>query len=211
MPARQGCPTRPRPGDAGVGTDTGSVTSPALPPWPVAPPTHGRVVLRRPTAADVPMARELSTDPYVPTIGSLPPDASSAEALAWVHRQHDRYTAGAGFSFTIADARTDAALGSCGLWLHALAAGRGTVGYSVAPSARGRGVAADALSALTGFGWTVPELFRLEAYVEPWNAASVRTAERVGYVREGLLRSHQTIGGRRRDMLLYATVRGDPI
>ena len=27
------------------------------------------------------------------------------------------------------------------------------------------------------------------------------------YEREGLLRSHQEIGGRRRDMLLYATVR----
>lgn len=153
------------------------------------------------------MVRELSTDPYVPTIGSLTPDASPGEALAWVHRQHDRYAQGAGFSFVIADARTDTALGACGLWLHGLSAGRATVGYSVAPSARGRGVAADALSALTAFGWRVPGLFRIEAYIEPWNAASARTAERVGYVREGLLRSHQAIGGRRRDMLLYATVR----
>jgi RimJ/RimL family protein N-acetyltransferase len=37
--------------------------------------------------------------------------------------------------------------------------------------------------------------------------AEVRTAERAGYEREGLLRSHQEIGGRRRDMLLYAVVR----
>ncbi|WP_337797775.1 GNAT family N-acetyltransferase [Nocardiopsis sinuspersici] len=195
------------------GVDTGSVIPSTPPPWPVTPPAHGRVVLRRPSGADVPMVRELSTDPYVPTIGSLTPNASPAEALAWVHRQHDRYTAGAGFSFTVADARTDAALGACGLWLHSLAVGRATVGYSVAPSARGRGVAADALSALTAFGWEVPGLFRIEAYIEPWNAASARTAERVGYVREGLLRSHQPIGGRRRDMLLYATVRtvyGDP-
>jgi RimJ/RimL family protein N-acetyltransferase len=40
-----------------------------------------------------------------------------------------------------------------------------------------------------------------------WNAGSIGTAERAGYEREGLLRSHQEIGGRRRDMLLYATVR----
>lgn len=153
------------------------------------------------------MVRELSTDPYVPAIGSLTPDASSAEALAWIHRQHDRYAEGAGFSFAIADARTDAALGACGLWLKDLAAGRATVGYSVAPSCRGRGVAVDALTALTVFGWTVPGLFRIEAYIEPWNVASVRTAERAGYAREGLLRSHQPVDGRRRDMLLYAAIR----
>ncbi|MFE3460099.1 GNAT family N-acetyltransferase [Nocardiopsis aegyptia] len=186
------------------------MTPSPLPPWPVPPPAHGRVVLRRPTAADIPMVRALSTDPYVPTIGSLTPNASTSEASAWVHRQHDRYTAGAGFSFTIADAGTDTALGFCGLWLRDLAAGRATVGYAVAPSARGRGVAADALAALTDFGWSFPELFRIEAYIEPWNTASVRTAERVGYVREGLLRGHQAIGGRRCDMLIHAAVRAAP-
>jgi ribosomal-protein-alanine N-acetyltransferase len=35
----------------------------------------------------------------------------------------------------------------------------------------------------------------------------VRTAEHAGYEREGLLRSHQEIGGRRVDMLLYAAIR----
>ena len=40
--------------------------------------------------------------------------------------------------------------------------------------------------------------------VEPWNAASWRTAGSAGYQREGLLRSHQEIGGHRVDMFLYA-------
>ena len=53
----------------------------------------------------------------------------------------------------------------------------------------------------------VPRLHRLELLIEPWNTASVRTAERAGYEREGLLRSYLEIGGRRRDMLLYAVVR----
>jgi [ribosomal protein S5]-alanine N-acetyltransferase len=44
-------------------------------------------------------------------------------------------------------------------------------------------------------------------HIEEWNVGSVRTAERVGYRREGLLRSYLEIGGRRRDMLRYATVR----
>jgi RimJ/RimL family protein N-acetyltransferase len=153
------------------------------------------------------MAQELSTDDYVPTIGTLPPHASEEAALAWVRRQLGRYEDGTGFSFTVADAATDAAVGQCGLWLGELADGRATAGYSIAPSARGRGFAADALTALTAFGWTVPGLFRIALYIEPWNVGSIRTAERAAYAREGLLRSHQAIAGVRRDMLLYAAVR----
>jgi hypothetical protein len=44
--------------------------------------------------------------------------------------------------------------------------------------------------------------------VEPWNAGSIRVAEAAGFQPEGLLRSHQEIGGTRRDMLLYAMIRG---
>jgi RimJ/RimL family protein N-acetyltransferase len=98
-------------------------------------------------------------------------------------------------------------VGGAGLWLAELAAGRATAGYSIAPRDRGHGYAADALTALTRFAWTLPDLFRVALYIEPWNAASTRTAERAGYVREGLLRSFQEIGGERRDMLIYAAVK----
>lgn len=153
------------------------------------------------------MAQELSTDPYVPQLGSLPAHASWDEALAWVERQQGRYAERAGFSFTIADLSTGEAVGHCGLWIKELSDGRATAGYAVVPSARGRGLASDALRALTAFGWTVPGLFRIALYIEPWNAGSVRTAERAGYAYEGILRSHQEIAGQRRDMLLYAATR----
>jgi len=177
-----------------------------LPPWPTTPVAYGPVVLREFSAFDLPLALELSTDPYVPLIGSLPAHASTQEALAWVDRQRGRRAEGVGFSFAIADAGTDKAVGTIGLWLANLAQGRASAGYSIAPSARGRGVAAAALTALTSFAWTIPELHRVELYIEPWNVGSIRTAERAGYEREGLLRSYQEIGGRRRDMLLYAII-----
>lgn len=81
------------------------------------------------------------------------------------------------------------------------------MGYSIVPSARGRGLASDALRALTDFGWHIPGLDRIVLYVEPWNVASIRTAERAGYVREILLRDHE-IAGARRDVLRFAAVRG---
>jgi ribosomal-protein-alanine N-acetyltransferase len=55
-------------------------------------------------------------------------------------------------------------------------------------------------------GWALGELriSRLQLYVEPWNVASQRTAERVGFQREGLLRSWQQVGEERRDMIMYS-------
>ena len=178
-----------------------------LPPWPAEPVAHGPVVLREFSDRDVPMVRELATDPYVPLIGSLPANASPPEAQDWIDRQRGRLAEGAGFSFAIAEASTGRCVGGVGLWLTALAHGRATAGYSVIPSARGQGLAAAALTAVTSFAWSIPALYRIELYIEPWNQGSIRTAERAGYEREGLLRSHQEIGGRRRDMLLYAVIR----
>ncbi|MFC3994284.1 GNAT family N-acetyltransferase [Nocardiopsis sediminis] len=179
----------------------------SLPPWPLTPPAHGGVLLRQVRVEDADMARELSTDPYVPETGSLPLNASGEEAVAWVRRQQGRHAEGAGFSLTIVARATGEAVGHCGLWLGGLGNGRATAGYALVPSARGRGLATDALTALTGFGWTLPGLLRIELYIEPWNAGSIRVAQRAGYTCEGLLRGHRVIGGRRRDLLLYAVVR----
>ena len=181
-----------------------------LPDWPSGPVAHGLVILREFSAVDLRMVQELSTDPYVPLIGTLPPNASRQEAQDYIDRQRGRLAEGTGFSLAIAEADTDRAVGGIGLWLAGLSHGRATAGYSVMPSARGRGVASAALTALTVFAWTISALHRIELYIEPWNAASVKTAERTGYEREGLLRSHQEIGGRRRDMLLYAAIRPAP-
>jgi ribosomal-protein-alanine N-acetyltransferase len=183
------------------------MTTAQSPSWPTEPVAYGPVVLREFSAADLPMVREMSADPYVPLIGTLPPNASAQEARAYIDRQRGRLAEGKGFSFVIAEAETGRGVGHIGLWLTGLDHGRASAGYSVVPSARGRGLAAAALTALTSFAWTIPELHRVELYIEPWNAGSIKTAERAGFDREGLLRSHQEIGGRRRDMVLYATVR----
>jgi RimJ/RimL family protein N-acetyltransferase len=183
------------------------MTNADLPPWPTAPVAYGPIVLREFSTLDVPLALELSTDAYVPLIGTLPAHASTQDAQAWVDRQRGRWAEGLGFSFAIAEADTDRAVGTIGLWLADLAGGRASAGYSIAPSARGRGIAAAALIALTSFAWSIPELHRIELYIEPWNVGSIRTAERAGYEREGLMRSYMEIGGRRRDMLLYAVIR----
>jgi len=178
-----------------------------MPPWPTEPPRFGSVVLRRFTDADAAMAVELATDPYVPATGSLPAGADQDQALAWVRRQIGRHAEGVGFSFCVADAATDRPLGQTGLWLRSAADRRARVGYALTPSVRGRGIAVDALRAVLAFAWTIAGLERVEALIEPWNVASILTAERAGFRPEGLLHDHVEIGGTRRDVVGYAAVR----
>lgn len=181
-----------------------------LPSWPSRPPAHGSVVLRKVGLSDVGMARELSTDPYVPQTGSLPFTASNEEAVAWIERQRGRHSEGAGFSFTIASAVDGQAVGHCGLWLKDVGNGSATAGFAIVPSQRGHGYAAHALQALTGFGWTLPELMRIVLHIEPWNIASQRTAERAGYVRQEVTADHRIFNGETREMLVYVVDRLEP-
>ena len=173
----------------------------------VLPQVRGRLVQLRPfRTADVAAVREASGDPLIPQITTVPQTDDPELAVAYIERQDDRARTRVGYSFAIADA-DDVAVGQIGLWLRDLDQGRASVGYWVRPSARGRGYASDALSALAEWSWSLDELHRLELYVEPWNEASWRTAERAGFAREGLLRSWQVVAGRRRDMFMYSRLR----
>lgn len=65
------------------------------------------------------------------------------------------------------------------------------------------------IAALIDFGFSGLGLARIEAMVEPGNPASVRTMERAGLTREGLLRSYTEITGARRDLLMFSLIPGD--
>ena len=90
-------------------------------------------------------------------------------------------------------------------WEHALA----EIGYALSERYEGRGVMGDALALV------LPELFlgagleRLEARCSVENTASQRLLERLGFVREGLLRSYFELHGQRIDNYLYSLLRAD--
>jgi RimJ/RimL family protein N-acetyltransferase len=177
-----------------------------LPSWPTTPPAHGPVVLRAFADQDAHLAVELGTTPTSPSSAACR-RPTAQQALEWIQRQRGQLAEGARFSFAIADAGSGNAVGAIGLGLRDLSAGRATAGYAVSPAHRSHGFVTSALKALTRFAWTIPGLYRVELYIEPWNRSSIHVAEAAGYQREGLLRSYQEIGGTRRDMLLYATTR----
>ena len=86
----------------------------------------------------------------------------------------------------------------------------GHIGYWCAPEARGRGVTTRALRLLCGHALEELRLERLELITDPENAASQRVAEKVGFRREGVLRSHLVHpDGRRRDSVMFSLLPGE--
>lgn len=178
---------------------------------PLSVPTieAGPVRLRPFRLSDLDVVAEASQDEHIVSITTVPSQFTQEEAALFIRRQWQRATEGTGYSFAIADAVTDQALGLMGLWLRNIDEGRGVLGYWVASSGRGRGAAAQAVSGVARWAFDHLQLPRLELYVEPWNEASIRTAERAGFQREGLLRSWQAVGAERRDMWMYSLLRAD--
>lgn len=168
---------------------------------------HPPVRLRAFEPRDAGLVASVAGDPLIPLITTVPSSGSPTDVQAYLERQHDRLPAGQGYSFAIADAATDEAVGQIGLWTSEIAAGRATTGYWIGGAHRRRGHAGAALAALTDWAFSLPEVERLQLHVEPWNEASWRAAERCGYQREGLLRSWQRVGAERRDMYVYSRVR----
>lgn len=167
--------------------------------------------LRPFTLADIDAVREAASDPHIPLITTVPAAFTKDEGRRFIERQWSRAEQGTGYSFAIADASTGRAVGQVGLWLTDLDEGRASVGYWVVRSARGRRTAASAVLALTQWAHHELQIPRLQLYVEPWNTASIMTAEKAGFRREGLLRSWQEVGGTRKDMYMYARLASDPV
>lgn len=81
------------------------------------------------------------------------------------------------------------------------------IGYWLGRAVWGRGIATEALLALTDYAFAHHDLARIQAFVYAWNPASMRVLEKAGYYREATLRQAVTKDGATTDMLIYAAFR----
>ena len=154
--------------------------------------------------------RELGDDADVARFTWVRAPLTDESALAWI----DRYVAGwrdgtvAGFAV---ERRHDAVfLGFAALVRLDPDAREAELGYIVAPAARGRGVAVRAVGLLTAWCLADLGLERVELRIDVVNGPSTRVAEKLGFVREGVLRSMHFKDGRRADLAVYSRLPGDP-
>ena len=98
-----------------------------------------------------------------------------------------------------------AAVGGIGIELHTdVERVSAEIGYWLGEEFWGRGIATEALIAVTAEGFKRFEITRLYAVPFADHAASVRVLEKAGYTREGHLRQSAIKDGTIRDQLLFA-------
>jgi RimJ/RimL family protein N-acetyltransferase len=177
--------------------------------FPVEGLTDGSVRLRLRADADDPALVAACQDPEIPRWTRVPEPYDESAAAEWAVESQRQREAGEGLHLVIADAESDAFLGSIGVHNINRADARCDIGYFLAREARGRGVMTHAVRILSEWAFDALSMERIEITIEPANTASRAVAERAGYTFEGVLRSHTMIKDRRRDMAMYSLLRGD--
>lgn len=84
-----------------------------------------------------------------------------------------------------------------------------TIGISLSPEHRGRGFGTAAQKLLVSYLFETGPVERIQAFTDIDNLVQQRILEKLGFRREGELRSVQFRQGRWRDMFLYALLRAD--
>jgi RimJ/RimL family protein N-acetyltransferase len=163
----------------------------------------GDLLLREPTEADVPAVTAVCQDPELSRfIPQFPSPYSEADARSWIASRNGD---AASKTFLIVDTETDELRGAIEVRLGET----GSIGYWVAAEARERGIATRALRVLSRWAVTDGGIERLELTTHPENIASQRVAEKAGFTREGILRSHTRFREGRRDSVMFSLLPSD--
>lgn len=166
-----------------------------------------RIKLRWITRDDLSSLYEIFSDPEVMRYWSTPPlpDRSAAEKLLDnIHNNFQRRTL---FTWGVARTTDDMLIGTNTLYNIDLTHRRAEIGYALGRAHWGNGYINEALKALLQFAFEELNLHRVEADVDPRNAASIKTLERLGFQREGYLRERWHVAGDIQDALFYGLLR----
>lgn len=171
-------------------------------------PSDGTIRLEPLEEAHLDGLAELGRDPEVQRYTYVPSPWVEGFERTWLGRYDQADGSRAGFA--VVDEAEGSFLGMAALVTLDLDGRQAEAGYIVSPQARGRGVASRALTLLTDWALGELGLERVELRITDGNEASMRVAEKCGYVREGVLRSVHFKQGERSDVAVYSRLADDP-
>ena len=155
---------------------------------------------------DVPAFLEWSEDEeYIRylRVGPIKPD-NEKDLRTWIDEHHN---ARRSMGFTVRPLDDDTPLGFVMLmdieWTHQTA----TIAIAIGPEHHGQGYGADAMETLLRFAFNELNFFRVQLYVFQYNRRAIGLYEKLGFVREGILRKALARDGRRYDVYLFALLR----
>lgn len=168
-----------------------------------------RLLLRPLRDSDVAAMYAVFSEPRVTRYWSTPPWTKLEQAVAFVERDLAAMRVGDYLRLGLERLDGGALIGQCTLFNLAQPSRRAELGYAMGIGAWGQGFMHEALVALLNHGFAALKLNRVEADIDPRNAASARSLERLGFQREGLLRERWIVAGEVCDSCLYGLLARD--
>jgi RimJ/RimL family protein N-acetyltransferase len=186
------------------------VTETPTPPVPERPLLRGeRVWLRPLETRDMPAYVAGINDTDVGAWAGYRMPFSVEQASAWIQRTIEQSRSGEGYFFAVCELGDDRFIGTT--WLkdvHQMDANAELAIYMDRDHI-GSGWGTDAQRALLAFGFGTLGLERIWLTVSAGNARAIRSYEKVGFVREGVMRRSFRVGGQMQDALLMAILRDE--
>jgi ribosomal-protein-alanine N-acetyltransferase len=100
-------------------------------------------------------------------------------------------------------------IGSCGFLNRVPQHYRTEIGFELSKSYWGQGIASEALKAVIKYGFEHLQLHRIEALIEPPNIQTQKLVEKLGFMKEGLLRNYEFTCGKFDDLHMYSLLKQD--
>jgi RimJ/RimL family protein N-acetyltransferase len=166
-----------------------------------------RVVLRRFAADDAEPLAAYRSDPDVARFQSWTAPVPLADAVRIVGEFAQGDPEAPGW-FQYAVDLDGVLIGDLGLKLHENRM-QAELGFTLAPAYQAHGYATEAVRGLLDHLFVERKLHRVSAECDARNTASARLLERVGFAREGLLRSNSWFKGEWTDDVLFGVLRSD--
>ena len=139
---------------------------------------------------------------------TLPLRYTAEDGRAWIERQWSRQVDGTGLSVAIAKVESDIAIGMIYVGLRG-APGHGALGYWLVPEFHRQGFGTEAVLLISRWALLETPVYRLVAYVEPHNEASIGLLQKCGFTEEGLLRSYLDLGDGHFDAVCFSLLTTD--
>ena len=146
-------------------------------------------------------------DPEVMRFWSTPPYASRDDVRALLASIRDGFERARLFQWGVERKEDHRVIGTTTLARIDRANRRAEIGFALGRAHWGQGYAQEAVTAVLDHAFDALALHRIEADVDPHNAASLCTLERLGFEREGYLRERWQVGGATQDSVILGLLR----
>lgn len=171
--------------------------------------TTDRLLLRPLHSGDAEILLRIFSDPEVMRYFNTPPWATLDDAQDVIESSKRKMERQESLTLGIVVKDTNELIGKCMLFSYEPESKRAELGFGIARQHWGKRIIPEAGQALLTYGFDALGLRRVEAEIDPENIASAKTLERLGFIREGLLRQRWEVDGVVSDSALYGVLASD--